>query len=42
MIIGGTNDASINSVKFTTTHKLKWSITREWYDGLEESIIFDE
>ncbi|XP_009624970.1 uncharacterized protein LOC107820031 [Nicotiana tabacum] len=41
MIIGGSGDASINDVKFTTTHKLKRSITREWYDGLEESIIFD-
>ncbi|XP_019255929.1 PREDICTED: uncharacterized protein LOC109234401 [Nicotiana attenuata] len=41
MIIGGGDDASSNSVKFTTTHKLK-SITREWYDGLEESIIIDE
>ncbi|XP_019262914.1 PREDICTED: uncharacterized protein LOC109240700 [Nicotiana attenuata] len=29
MIIGGGDDASINSVKFTTTHKLKRSITRE-------------
>nr|XP_016503143.1 PREDICTED: uncharacterized protein LOC107821232 [Nicotiana tabacum] len=42
MIIGGENDASINSVKFTTTHKLKQSITYEWYDELEESIIFDK
>nr|XP_016455218.1 PREDICTED: uncharacterized protein LOC107779327 [Nicotiana tabacum] len=42
MIIGGGGDASINSVKFTTTHKLKRSITRELYDELEESIIFDK
>nr|XP_009619267.1 uncharacterized protein LOC104111298 [Nicotiana tomentosiformis] len=34
--------ASINNVKFTTTHKLKRSITRERYDRLEKSIIFDE
>ncbi|XP_075083263.1 uncharacterized protein LOC142167011 [Nicotiana tabacum] len=42
MIIGGSDDAFINGIKFTTTHKLKRSITRERYDGLEESIIFDE
>ncbi|XP_009626024.1 uncharacterized protein [Nicotiana tomentosiformis] len=42
MIIGGDDDTSINDVKFTTTHKLKRSIIREWYSGLEESIIFDE
>ncbi|XP_075112135.1 uncharacterized protein LOC142182102 [Nicotiana tabacum] len=42
MTIGGGDDASINNVKFTTTHKLKRSVTREWYDGLEESIIFDK
>ncbi|XP_070022443.1 uncharacterized protein [Nicotiana sylvestris] len=42
MIIGGCNDTSINDIKFTTTHKLKRSITHEWYDGLKESIIFDE
>ncbi|XP_075095174.1 uncharacterized protein LOC107820512 [Nicotiana tabacum] len=42
MIIGGGNNTSINVVKFTTTHKLKRSITRERYDKLEESIIFDE
>ncbi|XP_070054957.1 uncharacterized protein [Nicotiana tomentosiformis] len=42
MIIGISDDASINGVKLTTTHKLKRSITREWYDGLKESIIFDE
>ncbi|XP_009617921.1 uncharacterized protein [Nicotiana tomentosiformis] len=40
MIIGGSDDASINGIKFTTTHKR--SITRERYDKLEESIIFDE
>ncbi|XP_070025007.1 uncharacterized protein [Nicotiana sylvestris] len=32
----------INNVKFTTTHKLKRSITHEWYDVLEDSIIFDK
>ncbi|XP_075083198.1 uncharacterized protein LOC142166976 [Nicotiana tabacum] len=32
MMVGRGGDASINSVKFTTTHKLKWSITREQYD----------
>ncbi|XP_009605552.2 uncharacterized protein LOC107788475 [Nicotiana tabacum] len=42
MIISGNDDASINGVKFTTTHKLKWSITREWHDEFEESIIFDD
>nr|XP_009765302.1 PREDICTED: uncharacterized protein LOC104216864 [Nicotiana sylvestris] len=42
MIIGGGNDASINNVKFTTTHKLKRLITHERYDKLEESIIFDK
>ncbi|XP_009595538.1 uncharacterized protein [Nicotiana tomentosiformis] len=42
MIISDSGEASINSVKFTTTHKLKRSITREWYDRLKESIIFDE
>ncbi|XP_019251407.1 PREDICTED: uncharacterized protein LOC109230357 [Nicotiana attenuata] len=42
MIIGGGDDASINSVKFTTTHKLKLSITREQYGELKESIIFDK
>ncbi|XP_075086409.1 uncharacterized protein LOC142169099 [Nicotiana tabacum] len=40
MIVG--DDVSINSMKFTTTHKLKCSITRERYDKLEESIIFDK
>nr|XP_016480119.1 PREDICTED: uncharacterized protein LOC107801326 [Nicotiana tabacum] len=42
MIIGGVNVASINSVKFTRTHKLKQSITHKRYDELEESIIFDK
>ncbi|XP_075096292.1 uncharacterized protein LOC142174403 [Nicotiana tabacum] len=42
MIIGGGDNVSINSVKFTTTHKLKRSITYEQYDELEESIIFDK
>nr|XP_016436069.1 PREDICTED: uncharacterized protein LOC107762238 [Nicotiana tabacum] len=42
LIIGGSGDASINDIKFTSTHKLKRSITHERYDGLEESIIFDE
>nr|XP_009593539.1 uncharacterized protein LOC104090189 [Nicotiana tomentosiformis] len=42
MIIGSSNDVSINNVKFTATHKLKRSITHERYDKLEESIIFDE
>ncbi|XP_070008443.1 uncharacterized protein [Nicotiana sylvestris] len=42
MIIGGSNDSSINNIKFTATHNLKRSITHEQYDRLEESIIFDE
>ncbi|XP_070056874.1 uncharacterized protein [Nicotiana tomentosiformis] len=42
MIISGGDDASNNSVKFTTTHKLKRSITHERYDELKESIIFDK
>ncbi|XP_075106991.1 uncharacterized protein LOC142179981 [Nicotiana tabacum] len=42
MIIGGRDDASINNVKFTMTHKIKWSITHEQNDELEESIIFDK
>uniref|UniRef100_A0A1S3Y4Y4 Uncharacterized protein n=1 Tax=Nicotiana tabacum TaxID=4097 RepID=A0A1S3Y4Y4_TOBAC len=42
MIIGDKDIASINGIKFTTTQKLKQSITRERYDGLEESITFDE
>ncbi|XP_019225224.1 PREDICTED: uncharacterized protein LOC109206815 [Nicotiana attenuata] len=41
IIIGGGDGALINSAKFTTTHKLKWSITHERYDELGESIIFD-
>ncbi|XP_016474061.1 uncharacterized protein LOC107795868 [Nicotiana tabacum] len=41
-IISGCDEASINVVKFTATHKLKRSITHERYDGLEESIIFNE
>ncbi|XP_019236879.1 PREDICTED: uncharacterized protein LOC109217102 [Nicotiana attenuata] len=42
MIIGGSDNASINGVKFTATHKLKRSITYKRYDGLKTSIIFDE
>ncbi|XP_016444620.2 uncharacterized protein LOC107769881 [Nicotiana tabacum] len=42
MIIGSSDDASINGIKFTATHKLKRAFTHEWYDGLEERIIFDE
>ncbi|XP_009787594.1 uncharacterized protein [Nicotiana sylvestris] len=42
MIIGEGDNASINNVKCTTTHKLKRSITHEWYDKLGESIIFDK
>nr|XP_009614296.1 uncharacterized protein LOC104107257 [Nicotiana tomentosiformis] len=42
MIISGSDDASINGIKFTATHKLKISITHERYDDLEVSIIFDE
>ncbi|XP_019236275.1 PREDICTED: uncharacterized protein LOC109216567 [Nicotiana attenuata] len=42
MIISGSNNASINDMNFTTTHKLKRSITHERYDRLEESITFDE
>ncbi|XP_019242239.1 PREDICTED: uncharacterized protein LOC109239130 [Nicotiana attenuata] len=42
MIIRGGDDASINNVKFTTTHKIKRSISHETYDELEESIIFDK
>ncbi|XP_070035409.1 uncharacterized protein [Nicotiana tomentosiformis] len=42
MIIGGSDDASINGMNFTTTHQLKRAITREWYDELKESTIFDE
>ncbi|XP_019266047.1 PREDICTED: uncharacterized protein LOC109243561 [Nicotiana attenuata] len=42
MIIGGSDDAAINHVKFTTTHKLKRTITQERYDDFEDSIIFDK
>nr|XP_009788792.1 PREDICTED: uncharacterized protein LOC104236548 [Nicotiana sylvestris]XP_016489686.1 PREDICTED: uncharacterized protein LOC107809540 [Nicotiana tabacum] len=42
MIISSSDDAFINNMKFATTHKLKHSITGEWYDKLEESIIFDK
>nr|XP_009614135.1 uncharacterized protein LOC104107117 [Nicotiana tomentosiformis] len=42
MIIYGGDNSSIHGVKFTTTHKLKRSITRELYDRVEESIMFDE
>nr|XP_009596337.1 uncharacterized protein LOC104092433 [Nicotiana tomentosiformis] len=42
MIIDGNDDASINGIKLSSTHNLKRSITYEQYDGLEESIIFDE
>nr|XP_009800103.1 PREDICTED: uncharacterized protein LOC104246068 [Nicotiana sylvestris] len=42
MIISGGDEAAINHVKFTTTHKLKRSITHERYDALEDSIIFDK
>nr|XP_009759707.1 PREDICTED: uncharacterized protein LOC104212188 [Nicotiana sylvestris] len=37
MIMGGSGD----TLKFTTTHKLKRSIIHEWYDELEESTIFN-
>ncbi|XP_070045926.1 uncharacterized protein LOC142164087 [Nicotiana tabacum] len=42
VIIDSGDDTSINNMKFTTTHKLKRSITRERYDKFEKSIIFDE
>nr|XP_016459200.1 PREDICTED: uncharacterized protein LOC107782777 [Nicotiana tabacum] len=42
MIIKRGDDASINNVKFTTTHNLKRSITHERYEKLKESIIFDK
>ncbi|XP_009797830.2 uncharacterized protein [Nicotiana sylvestris] len=42
MIIGRGDDTAINHVKFTTTHKLKRSITHERYDDLEDSTIFDK
>ncbi|XP_019255105.1 PREDICTED: uncharacterized protein LOC109233690 [Nicotiana attenuata] len=41
MIIGGRDDASVYNVKFTTTHKLKRSVTHERYDELKESIVFN-
>nr|XP_016491622.1 PREDICTED: uncharacterized protein LOC107811248 [Nicotiana tabacum] len=42
MIIGRGDDTTINHVNFTTTHKLKRSITHERYDDLEDSTIFDK
>ncbi|XP_070017878.1 uncharacterized protein [Nicotiana sylvestris] len=42
MIIGGGDDLVINHVKFTITHKLKRTVAHEWYDNLEDSIIFDK
>ncbi|XP_019265062.1 PREDICTED: uncharacterized protein LOC109242676 [Nicotiana attenuata] len=42
MIVSGGDEAVINHVKFTTTHKLKRSITHERYNNLEDSIIFDK
>nr|XP_016450088.1 PREDICTED: uncharacterized protein LOC107774938 [Nicotiana tabacum] len=42
MVIGGGDDTTINHVKFTTTDKLKWSITHERYEDLEDSIVFDK
>nr|XP_016471187.1 PREDICTED: uncharacterized protein LOC107793366 [Nicotiana tabacum] len=42
MIIGGGDNTIINHVKLTTTHKLKWTVTHERYDDLEDSIIFDK
>ncbi|XP_075097801.1 uncharacterized protein LOC142175129 [Nicotiana tabacum] len=42
MIIGGGDDAVINHVKFTTTHKIKRTVAHEWYDDLEDSNIFDK
>ncbi|XP_019241947.1 PREDICTED: uncharacterized protein LOC109244903 [Nicotiana attenuata] len=42
MIISGGDKTAINHVKFTTTHKLKRSITHEQYDDLGDSIIFDK
>nr|XP_016509030.1 PREDICTED: uncharacterized protein LOC107826557 [Nicotiana tabacum] len=42
MIIGGGDNASINNIKFTITHKLKRPITHKRYNELEESIIFDK
>nr|XP_009757568.1 PREDICTED: uncharacterized protein LOC104210372 [Nicotiana sylvestris] len=40
IIIGSGDDTVINHVKFTTTHKLKQTVAHEWYDDLENSIIF--
>nr|XP_009587014.1 uncharacterized protein LOC104084768 [Nicotiana tomentosiformis]XP_016463497.1 PREDICTED: uncharacterized protein LOC107786523 [Nicotiana tabacum] len=42
IITGGSDNASINDFKFTSIHMLKILITHEWYEGLKESIIFDE
>ncbi|XP_016470773.2 uncharacterized protein LOC107793017 [Nicotiana tabacum] len=42
MIIGGGDDTVINHVKFTTTHKFKWTVAHERYDDLEDSIIFNK
>nr|XP_009626232.1 uncharacterized protein LOC104116972 [Nicotiana tomentosiformis] len=42
MIIGGGDDASMIGMKFTTTHKIKWSITHERHDKIEVSIILNE
>ncbi|XP_019226789.1 PREDICTED: uncharacterized protein LOC109208187 [Nicotiana attenuata] len=42
MIISGGDEAAINHVKFTNTHKLKRSITHKRYDDLRDSIIFDK
>ncbi|XP_019239000.1 PREDICTED: uncharacterized protein LOC109219050 [Nicotiana attenuata] len=42
MVIIGSDDTSINGINFTSTHKLKISITHKRDDNLEESIIFDE
>nr|XP_016443935.1 PREDICTED: uncharacterized protein LOC107769247 [Nicotiana tabacum] len=42
MIIGGSDETSMYSIKFTSTQKLKRSITHERSDGLKESIIFDK
>nr|XP_016482850.1 PREDICTED: uncharacterized protein LOC107803611 [Nicotiana tabacum] len=42
MIINGGDEVAFYHVKFTTTHKLKRSITHKWYDDLGDSIIFDK
>ncbi|XP_075096135.1 uncharacterized protein LOC107781424 [Nicotiana tabacum] len=42
MIVGGGDDSAINHVKFTTTHKLKRTITHKWFDDFEDSIAFDK